>query len=100
MGADPNARAIAATGTDAVADSAAHDANKAIARIFAAGGQDPVVGRGLMRLMNLLATPSDLMADPEFLARSMAILGDPETYPVPPPPPGPDRAELLALLSA
>lgn len=99
MGADPNGRAIQATGTDAVADSAAHDANKAIARIFAAGGTDPVVGRGLMRLMNLLATPSDLMADPEFLARSMEILGDPETYPVPPPPPGPDRAELLAALS-
>lgn len=100
MGADPNARAIQATGTDAVADSAAHDANKAIARIFAAGGQDPIVGRGLMRLMNLLATPSELMADPEFLTRAMTILGDPETYPVPPPPPGPNRDELLATLSA
>ncbi|HEV7720551.1 MAG TPA: hypothetical protein VGO60_04680, partial [Iamia sp.] len=100
MGADPNARAIAETGTDAVADSAAHDANKAIARIFAAGAQDPIVGRGLMRLMNLLTTPSELMADPEFLARAMTILGDPETYPVPPPPAGPTRSELLALLTA
>ncbi|QYG93289.1 FAD-dependent oxidoreductase [Iamia sp. SCSIO 61187] len=100
MGSDPNGRNIAATGTDAVAESAAHDANRAIARVFAAGGQDPVVGRGLMRLMNLLATPSDLMADPEFTAQAMTILGDPDTYPVPPPPPGPTRTELLALLSA
>jgi hypothetical protein len=52
-----------------------------------------------MRLMNLLTTPSDLMADPEFLAQAMTILGDPETYPVPPPPAGPDRDELLATLS-
>lgn len=100
MGADPNGSTIAASGTTATAESAAHDANKAISRIFAAGGQDPIVGRGLMRLMNLLATPSDLMADPEFLARSMEILGDPETYPVPPPPAGPGRRELLELLSA
>jgi 2-polyprenyl-6-methoxyphenol hydroxylase-like FAD-dependent oxidoreductase len=99
MGADPNGGAIRDSGTTATADSAAHDANKAIARIFAAGGRDPIVGRGLMRLMNLLATPSDLMADPEFLGRSMEILGDPETYPVPPPPAGPNRAELLAALS-
>ncbi len=99
MGADPNGRAIQDSGTDAVADSAAHDANKAIARIFAAGAQDPIVGRGLMRLMNLLATPSELMADPEFLTRAMTILGDPETYPVPPAPAGPTRRELLAALS-
>ncbi|HMJ76634.1 MAG TPA: FAD-dependent oxidoreductase [Iamia sp.] len=99
MGADPNGRAIREAGTDAIADSAAHDANKAIARIFAAGSQDPIVGRGLMRLLNLLTTPSELMADPEFLARAMTILGDPETYPVPPAPPGPDRDELLATLS-
>ncbi|HEX7135600.1 MAG TPA: FAD-dependent oxidoreductase [Iamia sp.] len=100
MGADPNGPAIHDTGTEAIAESAAHDANKAIARIFAAGRQDPIVGRGLMRLMNLLTTPSDLMADPEFLARAMTILGDPETYPLPPPPAGPARAELLATLSA
>jgi len=99
MGADPNGRAIREAGTDAIADSAAHDANKAIARIFAAGGQDPIVGRGLMRLMNLLTTPSELMADPEFLAQAMTILGDPETYPVPPAPLGPDRDELLDVLS-
>lgn len=100
MGADPNGLAVRASGTEAIADSAAHDANKAIARVFAAGGRDPIVGRGLMRLMNLLATPSDLMADPEFVARAMTILGDPETYPVPPAPLGPDRDELLAGLSA
>lgn len=99
MGADPNGTSIAATGTTATAESAAHDANRAITRIFAAGAQDPVVGRGLMRLMNLLATPSDLMADPEFTAQAMTILADPETYPVPPPPAGPSRRELLTALS-
>ncbi len=97
MGNDPGGRAIREARTEATADSAAHDAHKAIARVFAAGGQDPVVGRGILRLMNLLATPSELMADPEFLAQAMTILGDPDTYPVRPPPDGPDRDSILAL---
>lgn len=97
MGADPGGKAIRAARSDTTADSAAHDAHKAIARVFAAGGRDPVVGRGILRLMNMLATPSELMADPEFLTRAMEIMADPETYPVPPPPDGPDRTAVLAL---
>lgn len=97
MGNDPGGRRIREAGTEATADSAAHDAHKAVARVFAAGGQDPVVGRGILRLMNLLATPSELMADPEFLAQAMTILGDPDAYPVRPPPDGPRRDQILAL---
>ncbi len=97
MGADPGGAAIRAAGSEATADSAAHDAHKAVFRVFAAGGRDPVVGRGILRLMNMLATPSELMTDPEFLTKAMEIMGDPESYPLPEPPAGPDRATLLAL---
>lgn len=99
MGADPSGAAIRATGAHRTG-TPADDAHRTIARVFAAGGRDPVVGRGLMRMMNLLATPSDLLADPAFLARAMEIASDPERYPAPPAPEGPSRDEVLATLVA
>jgi 2-polyprenyl-6-methoxyphenol hydroxylase-like FAD-dependent oxidoreductase len=65
-----------------------------MARVFAAAATDPVIGRGLTRMMNLLTLPSELAADPEFGARVAAIFADPESYPLPPRI-GPTRAELL-----
>jgi len=63
-------------------------------RVFAAAATDPVIGRGLTRMMNLLTLLSELAADPEFGARVAAIFADPESYPLPPRI-GPTRAELL-----
>ena len=89
MGADPaGAGALAGGG----------EGGKAMAAVFAAGATDPVIGRGLMRLWNLLATPTDLMADPEFVARVAAVMADPDAYP-PPDEAGPSRRELLAALA-
>jgi 2-polyprenyl-6-methoxyphenol hydroxylase-like FAD-dependent oxidoreductase len=89
MGADPaGAGALAGEG-----------GGKAMTAVFAAGATDPVIGRGLMRLWNLLATPEDLMADPEFVARVAAVMADPDAYP-PPDAVGPSRGELLAALAA
>jgi 2-polyprenyl-6-methoxyphenol hydroxylase-like FAD-dependent oxidoreductase len=70
-----------------------------MARVFAAAATDPVIGRGLTRLMNLLTLPSELAADAEFGARVAAIFADPESYPLPPRI-GPSRADLLAEVSA
>ena len=80
----------------ALADGGA--AGKAMAAVFAAGATDPVIGRGLMRLWNLLATTEDLMADPVFLGRVMEVMADPDAYPTPPRE-GPARRELLAALA-
>ena len=68
-----------------------------LAAVFVASEHDPVLGRGLMRMMNLLGTPADLATDPEFTARSMAVMADPDTLPDPTPRgPDPGRAARLA----
>jgi 2-polyprenyl-6-methoxyphenol hydroxylase-like FAD-dependent oxidoreductase len=90
MGADPAGRRMAVAGADG-------ETARGIGAVFAAGATDPVLGRGLVRMMNLLATPADLMADPEFLARAMAVMADPDRHPTPPVP-GPGRDELLGSL--
>jgi 2-polyprenyl-6-methoxyphenol hydroxylase-like FAD-dependent oxidoreductase len=90
MGADPAGKYISVAGAD-------RDASRGIQAVFAAGATDPVLGRGLVRMMNLLATPADLMADAEFLARAMEVMADPDRYPTPPVP-GPSRDELLQSL--
>ena len=89
LGADPTGF----RGGDAPASPQA----KAMAALFAAGATDPVIGRALARLWNLLALPADLAADPEVVARMAAVLADPDAYP-PPPRVGPTRSELLAVL--
>ena len=69
-----------------------------MARVFVAAETDPVIGRALTRMMNLLATPAELAEDAEFAARVAAIFADPDAYPVPPRP-GPTRRELLDALA-
>lgn len=87
MGADP---AGAPTGDG--------EGGKALAAVFVAGATDPVIGRGLMRLWNLLASTEDLMADPAFVTRVMEVMADPDAHEAPEPD-GPSRRELLAALA-
>lgn len=72
-------------------------AGRAMAAVFAAGRTDPVIGRGLARFMNLLATPEQLMSDPVLMARIAEVMANPDQHPVPPRE-GPSRSELLAAL--
>ena len=72
LGADPNSPGIAGPG------------GKALAAVFVAAATDPVIGRGLARFWNLLATPNDLMADAELLERMATVMADPDAYPIPP----------------
>jgi len=67
--------------------------------VMAAGQTDPVIGRAMARLWNLLTKPDQLSADPEFMARVAAVMGDPVTYPTPVPA-GPSRQVLLDNLAA
>lgn len=80
-------------------DAPASPQAKAMAALFAAGASDPVIGRALARLWNLLDPPSDLAADPEVVGRMAAVMADPDAHP-PPPRLGPTRAELLAMLDS
>ncbi len=86
LGADPNSPGIAGPG------------GKALAAVFVAAATDPVIGRGLARFWNLLATPTDLMSDAELLTRMAAVMADPDAYPVPDRA-GPSRRELLAAIT-
>jgi 2-polyprenyl-6-methoxyphenol hydroxylase-like FAD-dependent oxidoreductase len=87
LGADPNSPGIAGPAGDA------------LRAVFVAAATDPVIGRGLARFWNLLATPTDLMADGELLTRMAAVMADPDAYPVPART-GPSRHELLATITA
>lgn len=91
MGADP-AGLVGAGDTTGSAPNG-------ITALLVASGSDPVIGRAMARFWNLLATPADLMADPEVMARIAAVLAEPEAYPVPPRE-GPSRCELLAAIAA
>lgn len=64
------------------------------ARIMAEGWTDPVLGRALIRVFNLLALPTDLFTDPEVAARVASLLAKPE--PARREPDGPSRQDLLA----
>lgn len=66
------------------------------ARVAAEGGTDPVIGRAIIRLFNLLTRPDQLLTDPEFMARVAPIVANPNPKP-PPAPEGPSREEVLAL---
>ena len=52
-----------------------------MAALFVAGATDPVIGRALARLWNLLALPADLAADPVTAARMLEVMSDPDAYP-------------------
>ncbi|MGH8995737.1 MAG: NAD(P)/FAD-dependent oxidoreductase [Acidimicrobiales bacterium] len=67
--------------------------------LMEAGQTDPIIGRGMARLWNLLTLPAELNADPRFAARAAAIMGDPANYPTPERP-GPAREVLLGALAA
>ena len=54
-----------------------------MARVFVAAETDPVIGRALTKMMNLLTTPAELAADAEFSARVAAIFADPDAVPGP-----------------
>jgi hypothetical protein len=60
---------------------------------------DPVLGRGFARLWNLLATPAELAADPQYLARVAEVMAHPDDYPIPPRE-GPSREGLLRQLDS
>jgi 2-polyprenyl-6-methoxyphenol hydroxylase-like FAD-dependent oxidoreductase len=79
-------------------DGPAATANR-FGAVMAAAASDPVIGRGMARLWNLLTKPADLAADAAFTARAAAIMADPDTYPDPVPL-GPSRQALLDALAA
>jgi 2-polyprenyl-6-methoxyphenol hydroxylase-like FAD-dependent oxidoreductase len=71
---------------------------RAMSALFTAGATDPVIGRALARLWNLLDLPADLASRPEVVMRMAEVMSNPDAYP-PPPRVGPTRRELLALLA-
>jgi 2-polyprenyl-6-methoxyphenol hydroxylase-like FAD-dependent oxidoreductase len=81
----------AASGT---ADPAA-DPGRALAIIMSAAATDPVIGRAIFRVFNLLALPESLATDPDFVARVATVLADPASAELVIESPGPTRAELL-----
>jgi hypothetical protein len=93
------ARPVPGTGEDAVGtgEGVADGGEVAAAtfgRIMAEGGSDPVIGRAIIRLFNLLTLPHELLADAELVARVAPLLARP---PQPrPEPEGPRLEELLA----
>jgi 2-polyprenyl-6-methoxyphenol hydroxylase-like FAD-dependent oxidoreductase len=74
------------------------EAGQGIAALFAAAATDPVIGRGMARFWNLLATPAELMADAELMARVAEVVQNRDRYPLPSRE-GPTRQELLELLA-
>jgi hypothetical protein len=64
---------------------------------FLAAARDPVVWHAFTRLQNLLALPSDVLADPEIVARVRAVQASGWR---PAPAPGPSHADLVATAGA
>ena len=89
-----NAVQMDRAGSDVAAGKAPTDAGSGIAAVFGAGATDPIIGRGIARFFNLLTTPEELMADPEFLARVMDVASRPGDFPMLKTA-GPTRAQLL-----
>ncbi|MGH9276002.1 MAG: hypothetical protein ACRDZU_15260, partial [Acidimicrobiales bacterium] len=92
LGADP-----AGTGSLGGGGGEGSEAAKAMGAVFVAAQTDPIIGRGIARFMNLLATPAQLMADGELMTRIAEVMADPSAYPIPPRI-GPTRRELLDQL--
>lgn len=66
--------------------------------VFAAGATDPVIGRAILRVFNLLMLPDVLATDADFLGRVATVLADPASAALVGANPGPTRAELLDAL--
>jgi hypothetical protein len=62
--------------------------------VMAAGATDPIIGRGLARVFNLLLRPDELQADPAFVTRVFEVLADPDSTVIPKQA-GPTRDEML-----
>src|SRR5262245_31444340 len=90
-GADP-------TGRGGGAGLAGSEQGRAMAAVFAAAATDPVIGRALVRSWNLLATPAEMMGDPELMARMAEVMAHPEDHPLPAPV-GPTREALIGALA-
>jgi hypothetical protein len=86
-------------GADPAKSDAPEPGGDRFAAVLAAGQTDPVIGRAMARLWNLLTKPAELSDDPEFMARAAAIMADPDTYPTPVPA-GPSRQVLLETVAA
>ncbi|MDX6234739.1 MAG: hypothetical protein QOH68_3857 [Nocardioidaceae bacterium] len=67
--------------------------------VLAATRVDAVVFRAFLRSFNLLVSPDSLMADPDLMARVLAVYQTRDERP-PDPPLGPDRDELLRALGS
>ena len=76
---------------------AGSEAARAMGAVFVAAQTDPIIGRGIARLWNLLQTPMEMMTDPELMARMAEVAAEPDKYPIPPRE-GPSRRTLLAQL--
>jgi 2-polyprenyl-6-methoxyphenol hydroxylase-like FAD-dependent oxidoreductase len=61
---------------------------------------DPVVARGLMRLVNLLVRPDQLFTDTDFVTRVLALVNDPQAFGSASSPPRAERDTLLSALAA
>jgi 2-polyprenyl-6-methoxyphenol hydroxylase-like FAD-dependent oxidoreductase len=94
---DPGANGTGGPGAEPDPD-ALSPAARGFAALFAAAAVEPVLGRPLAKLWNLLLTPAELASDPAFVARAAAVMSDPDA-PIPPRA-GPTRRELLAALTA
>ncbi|HEY8524487.1 MAG TPA: FAD-dependent oxidoreductase [Acidimicrobiales bacterium] len=86
------------SGADPASGSPDSAQGKAMAAVFAAAATDPVIGRALARLWNLLITPAEMAADAEAMARMAEVMAHPDDYP-PPPRGGPTREALLEALA-
>jgi 2-polyprenyl-6-methoxyphenol hydroxylase-like FAD-dependent oxidoreductase len=71
---------------------------RAMAAVFVAAATDPVIGRAMVRFWNLLATPAEMTADAEVMARMAEVMAHPELYPLPARE-GPTREALLDALA-
>jgi 2-polyprenyl-6-methoxyphenol hydroxylase-like FAD-dependent oxidoreductase len=91
MGADPEGFVAGATTESSE--------GRAFGAVMVAAATDPIIGRGMARFWNLLATPTDLMGDAELLTRMAEVMAEPDKWPMPPRE-GPRRDELLAALGA
>jgi 2-polyprenyl-6-methoxyphenol hydroxylase-like FAD-dependent oxidoreductase len=72
-------------------------------RLFELGSDDPLLGRAILKAVNLLATPQELMSDPAVVSRALALAAEsPETEPSSNRwlRDGPSRKEMLALTAA
>ncbi len=97
-----SADVVAGTGTEAD-DGAGSDGDgahplAALGKLMTAGERDPVIARGMLRVLNMLQRPDQLAEDAEFLSHVMQALADPDL--TIPPVSGPTRAELLATVAA